>query len=218
MPALSNAAGRRQDPGASDAAGWLWHPVAHGIIATTTQMGIRIMPAFVVESWQSFPRRIRAGQARLSSVCRLATSFADRMCTESRKCVQACAKLAQPESLCREHLLWVLLLRRRLGLHRYPLCPASTWCDRPKSTCSRNNGGGGIRTPGTLSGTPVFKTGPFNHSGTPPGCQPAVYRVSIAVQAHRHPRAGRPIVGRCPCRRYNSYNPSGSNCRNAGRR
>ena len=35
-----------------------------------------------------------------------------------------------------------------------------------------SNGGGGIRTPGTLSGTPVFKTGPFNHSGTPPGSAP----------------------------------------------
>ena len=30
-------------------------------------------------------------------------------------------------------------------------------------------GGGGIRTPGTLSGSPVFKTGALNHSTTPPG-------------------------------------------------
>ncbi len=30
------------------------------------------------------------------------------------------------------------------------------------------SGGGGIRTHGTLAGTPVFETGPFNHSGTPP--------------------------------------------------
>src|SRR5947208_2983323 len=30
------------------------------------------------------------------------------------------------------------------------------------------NGGGGIRTHGTLAGTTVFKTVPFNHSGTPP--------------------------------------------------
>ncbi len=29
-------------------------------------------------------------------------------------------------------------------------------------------GGGGIRTPGTLSSTPVFKTGAINHSATPP--------------------------------------------------
>src|SRR6202142_1779197 len=29
-------------------------------------------------------------------------------------------------------------------------------------------GEGGIRTPGTLSGTPVFKTGAFNHSATSP--------------------------------------------------
>jgi VIT1/CCC1 family predicted Fe2+/Mn2+ transporter len=30
-------------------------------------------------------------------------------------------------------------------------------------------GGGGIRTHGTLSRTPVFKTGAFDHSATPPG-------------------------------------------------
>ena len=39
---------------------------------------------------------------------------------------------------------------------------------------SRMRGGeGGIRTPGTLSGTPVFKTGAINHSATSPddaGC------------------------------------------------
>jgi hypothetical protein len=34
---------------------------------------------------------------------------------------------------------------------------------------SRLRGGeGGIRTPGTLSGTPVFKTGAINHSATSP--------------------------------------------------
>jgi integrase len=31
------------------------------------------------------------------------------------------------------------------------------------------SGGGGIRTPGTLAGTTVFKTVPIGHSGTPPG-------------------------------------------------
>ena len=30
-------------------------------------------------------------------------------------------------------------------------------------------GSGGIRTPGTLSDTPVFKTGAFNRSATLPG-------------------------------------------------
>ena len=30
------------------------------------------------------------------------------------------------------------------------------------------SGGGGIRTHGRLAPTPVFETGPFNHSGTPP--------------------------------------------------
>lgn len=32
-----------------------------------------------------------------------------------------------------------------------------------------NGGGGGIRTHGTLSRTPVFKTGALNRSATPPG-------------------------------------------------
>ena len=32
----------------------------------------------------------------------------------------------------------------------------------------RTGGEGGIRTPGTLSGTPVFKTGAINHSATSP--------------------------------------------------
>jgi hypothetical protein len=36
-----------------------------------------------------------------------------------------------------------------------------------------NGGEGGIRTPGTLSGTPVFKTGAINHSATSP-----VYRAA----------------------------------------
>ena len=31
-----------------------------------------------------------------------------------------------------------------------------------------DNGGGGIRTPGTLAGPTVFKTVPIGHSGTPP--------------------------------------------------
>jgi hypothetical protein len=32
-----------------------------------------------------------------------------------------------------------------------------------------NGGEGGIRTPDTLSGMPVFKTGAINHSATSPG-------------------------------------------------
>jgi|HubBroStandDraft_6_1064221.scaffolds.fasta_scaffold483386_2 hypothetical protein len=34
-------------------------------------------------------------------------------------------------------------------------------------------GGGGIRTHGDLSATPVFKTGAFNRSATPPRYSPA---------------------------------------------
>ena len=36
----------------------------------------------------------------------------------------------------------------------------------------RSGGGGGIRTHGTLSRTPVFKTGAFDHSATPPTSAP----------------------------------------------
>src|ERR1051325_9078783 len=37
------------------------------------------------------------------------------------------------------------------------------------SRCSLFGGGGGIRTHGSLTTTPVFKTGALNHSATPPG-------------------------------------------------
>jgi hypothetical protein len=37
----------------------------------------------------------------------------------------------------------------------------------------RSGGEGGIRTPGTLSGTPVFKTGAINHSATSPATHAA---------------------------------------------
>ena len=35
-----------------------------------------------------------------------------------------------------------------------------------------SGGGGGIRTRGALTDTPVFETGPFNRSGTPPNAGP----------------------------------------------
>jgi hypothetical protein len=41
-------------------------------------------------------------------------------------------------------------------------------------------GEGGIRTPGTLSGTPVFKTGAINHSATSPGNSNLAKRVADA--------------------------------------
>ena len=67
-----------------------------------------------------------------------------------------------------------------LGERRGPCWPALT---RPckegcraveranQSVCRNsllNSGGGGIRTRGTLAGPPVFKTGAFDHSATPP--------------------------------------------------
>ena len=40
-------------------------------------------------------------------------------------------------------------------------------------------GGGGIRTRGTLAGTPVFETGPFNRSGTPPSVNGRKTRIRV---------------------------------------
>src|SRR5216683_2617053 len=55
------------------------------------------------------------------------------------------------------------------------LCAASAFrhnplelSDRERESATLNGGGGGIRTPGTLSGPTVFKTAGFNRSPTPP--------------------------------------------------
>src|SRR6476646_2870839 len=63
-----------------------------------------------------------------------------------------------------------LLFVRVQGVPYFRVC-----CERLGEGCSskrlrmENSGGeGGIRTPGTLSGTPVFKTGAINHSATSP--------------------------------------------------
>jgi hypothetical protein len=46
-----------------------------------------------------------------------------------------------------------------------------------------NGGEGGIRTPGTLSGTPVFKTGAINHSATSPDtARPIIVRVEGSLR------------------------------------
>jgi hypothetical protein len=42
-------------------------------------------------------------------------------------------------------------------------------------------GGGGIRTPGTVSGTAVFKTAAFNHSATPPAGSQCKREVRIGI-------------------------------------
>ena len=51
--------------------------------------------------------------------------------------------------------------------------------DKPPYQCGGNelsqSGGGGIRTPDTIAGIMVFKTIPFNHSGTPPLCDSQHY-------------------------------------------
>lgn len=43
------------------------------------------------------------------------------------------------------------------------------------------SGGGGIRTHGDPKATPVFKTGPFDHSGTPPGAVFAGCSIAAAI-------------------------------------
>jgi hypothetical protein len=42
------------------------------------------------------------------------------------------------------------------------------WVGKAPRIIDEFGGGGGIRTHGDLSATPVFKTGAFNHSATPP--------------------------------------------------
>lgn len=44
----------------------------------------------------------------------------------------------------------------------------TAWAVKTRRYLVVNGGGGEIRTPGELSPTTVFKTVPFNHSGTPP--------------------------------------------------
>ena len=57
------------------------------------------------------------------------------------------------------------------------------------------NGGGGIRTRGPLARTPVFKTGAFDHSATPPG------RHGLDPSRVRPGLAGRlSPIGRASCR------------------
>src|ERR1700729_3495152 len=46
---------------------------------------------------------------------------------------------------------------------------------------SESGGEGGIRTPDTLSGMPVFKTGAINHSATSPGLLKSYNRSSFSA-------------------------------------
>ena len=55
----------------------------------------------------------------------------------------------------------------------------------------RCGGGGGIRTPETLSGLTVFKTAGFNHSPTPP--LPSLTGNALALQARKAGAPGQRI-------------------------
>ena len=54
-----------------------------------------------------------------------------------------------------------------------------------------DGGGGGIRTPETLSGLTVFKTAGFNHSPTPP--LPSLTGNALALQARKAGAPGQRI-------------------------
>ena len=58
-----------------------------------------------------------------------------------------------------------------------------------------SNGGGEIRTHGTLAGPPVFKTGAFGHSATPPG-RAGVYSAPnrASKKARAHPKQGSSVT------------------------
>ena len=74
------------------------------------------------------------------------------------------------------------------------------------SSVAENGGGGGIRTHGTVSRTPVFKTGALNHSATPPrrasfSRLPGRAASAIACAATYRRQPGRPGLaaqGRAP--------------------
>ena len=74
-----------------------------------------------------------------------------------------------------------------------------------------HGGGGGIRTHGTLSRTPVFKTGAFDHSATPPQHAPPRAPGSIR-QTHISRPAPAPPLGKfadLPCAVFSSAARSG---------
>ena len=48
------------------------------------------------------------------------------------------------------------------------MCKQTFFIFESRKRLKVGGGGGGIRTPGALSGTLVFKTRAFNHSATPP--------------------------------------------------
>src|SRR5215475_8143341 len=69
------------------------------------------------------------------------------------------------------------LLPQAFASQAFPHCSRRThWqrcCSRNRTACvacASPGGEGGIRTPGTLPGTAVFKTACFNHSHTSPRC------------------------------------------------
>src|ERR1700732_3202045 len=67
------------------------------------------------------------------------------------------------------------------------------------------SGGGGIRTRGALARTPVFKTGAFDHSATPPGSCDAI----LALDSRRAPgRGGRVAEGTRLLSEYGVHTPS----------
>ena len=52
--------------------------------------------------------------------------------------------------------------------HDFQSCTFDHSVISPQKHCTLNGGEGGIRTHGDHTATPVFETGPFDHSGTSP--------------------------------------------------
>ena len=75
-------------------------------------------------------------------------------------------------------------------------------------------GGGGIRTHGTLSRTPVFKTGAFDHSATPP--VGPCYRPDPDSERANRSRMGRALLSR-PERLFMKRRSSYTRSNNKGR-
>ena len=76
-------------------------------------------------------------------------------------CSHAVSRRPSPTAGDRPCHVWRLGIRWGGGRR-----PVPSYCNQ--SNYSLHGGWGGIRTPGTLAGTPVFKTGALNHSATHP--------------------------------------------------
>ena len=69
--------------------------------------------------------------------------------------------------------------------------------DQENASAGAGGGGGGIRTHGTVSRTPVFKTGALNRSATPPDCRCAIDRWPAGAGPGHADRNRMPLIVAC---------------------